>query len=164
MAAPLTGAFVIEPRRSTVLIRATSSVHPIEIRSRAPEGELTLTEDGGSGSLVVPVRTLRSGTPLQDIELRRQIQARRFKTIEATLRTLRREGDGDDFAADGDITFFGTTQPARGRLRITGDAELRIVGEATFDVTAFGFTPPNILGVRVHDEIAVHVDLVAIRR
>ena len=162
MAAPDPGTYTIDPRRSRVVIHATSSVHPIEIRSNSPEGDITITADGGSGSLVIPVTTLRGDSPLHEIELRRQIQARRFKSIEATLRDLQHDGDG--FSAQGDITFFGNTHSATGRLAIDGAGdEISITGEARFDVTVFGFNPPNILGMKVHDEITVQIDLVATR-
>ena len=156
----MTGRFRIDPKRSTVLIRSTSTVHPITIRSVAPEGEVTFDDGVGTGALVIPVKTLRTGQALQDLELRRQIQARRFPTITATLRALQPGGE-----AEGDISFFGNTQPARGALALgdRGD-EITIEGEATFDVRDFGFQPPNILGVRVHPEVTVRVELVAVRQ
>ena len=156
----MTDAYTIDPKRSTVLIRGSSSVHPLEIRSVAPEGQMSFDGGAATGSLVIPVKSLRTGQPLQDLELRRQLQARRYSTIEATLRRLGPDGD-----AEGDITFFGSTQPATGTLTVAErDDELTIGGEATFDVRAFGFQPPNVLGVRVHPEVTVRVDLVAVKR
>jgi polyisoprenoid-binding protein YceI len=154
------GTYTIDPKRSTVFVSGTSSVHPIEIRSVAPEGELAFDDGVGAGSLVVPVKSLRTGQPFQDLELRRQIQARRFPAITATLRALQPDG-----TAVGDISFFGNTQAAAGQLTVADiDDDLTIAGEATFDVRSFGFEPPNILGVRVHPEVTVRVDLVAVRQ
>ena len=145
--------YVIDPKRSTVWFEATSSVHPIHIRSDKPEGEFSL--DDGTGRLVIPVGSLRSGQLVQDLELRRQIQARRYPTIEATLRTL------DGATASGDITFMGQTVAASGALTITrGDNEITITGESQFDVTDFGFNPPNILGMKVHPTVTVRIELV----
>lgn len=146
--------YVIDPKRSTVWFEASSSVHPIHIRSDKPEGELNL--DAGTGRLVIPVGSLRSGQLMQDVELRRRIQARRYPTIEATLRTF------DGTSASGDITFMGNTQPASGTLTVTqADDDVTIAGEAQFDVTDFGFNPPNILGVKIHPQVTVRIELVA---
>jgi hypothetical protein len=163
MATPLAGAFTIDPKRSTVLMRASSSVHPIEIRSNAPQGTLTATPEGVTGALVIPVGTLQSGQLVQDLELRRRIQARKYKTIEAAVRSLQPTGN-DTYEARGDVTFFGTTLAAKGVLTIAArDGELAITGEALFDVTEFGFDPPNILGMKVHPEVTVSIDVIATR-
>ena len=117
-----------------------------------------------SGSLVVPAKTLRSGQTLRDLELRRQIQARRYPTIEATLRQVR-STKGDTFEVSGDITFMGTTQAAEGTLTVTLDGdELAIRGESTFDVRDYGFKPPNILGMKIDPMVTVAIELVGARK
>lgn len=149
----------VDGKRSSLAIRGTSSVHPIHIRSRALEGEFTFVDGVGSGRLVVPTKSLRGDTPLHDIELRRNIPPRRYPSIEAVVRRL------TSTDADGDITFFGSTVAASGPLTVSeGDDELVITGEANFDVRDFGFEPPNILGVKVHPEITVRVEVVAVRQ
>jgi hypothetical protein len=154
-----TGTFAIDPQRSTLEIRGTSSVHPIHIRARALAGELVFTDGVATGRLVIPAKSLRGDSPLHDFELRRQIQVRRYPTIEATVQRLTLD------EAEGEITFFGATNDARGPVSVTVDGdELHIVGESTFDVRAFGFEPPNVLGVKVHPEVNVHVDIVGVRQ
>jgi hypothetical protein len=155
----ITGSYTIDGRRSILEIRGTSSVHPIHIRSRSLEGELTFTDGVGTGRLVIPTKTLRGDTPLHDIELRRQLHVRRFPTIEAVVRRLTTS------EAEGDITFLGNTQAASGPVTVEeDDDELVITGDAAFDVRAFGLAPPNVLGVKVHPEIDVHIDLVFVRQ
>jgi len=140
-------------------IRGTSSVHAIHIRSRALEGELTFADGVGTGKLIVPTKSLHGDTPLHDIELRRKIPPRRFPAIEATVTRL------TTTEAAGEIAFFGATQAASGPITVEEvDDELVITGEANFDVRDFGFQPPNILGVRVHPEIVVHVEIRATPR
>ena len=165
MGTSIRGTFAFDRTRSTVSIRGSSSVHPIEIRSRDLEGELRITdserEPAVVGSLIIPTKSLRTGQPLQDFELRRQIQARRYPAIEATLRRVQ-SVEGDTFAVSGDITFMGATQPTDGTLTITAvNGEVAITGEATFDVREFGFQPPNILGMKVDPLVTVQIDLVS---
>ncbi len=155
----ISGTFAVDAKRSSIEVLATSSVHPIHIRGREPEGEFSFRDGVGTGRLVIPVKTLRGDTPLHDFELRRQIQARRFPTVEAAVTRLT---DGE---AEGEITFFGHTQAARGPITVVErDDELGITGEAAFDVRTFGFEPPNVLGVKVHPEITVRVEVVAVRQ
>jgi hypothetical protein len=150
---------MIDGRRSSLEIDASSTVHAIHIRSRSLEGNISFADGVGSGRLVIPVKSLHGDTPLHDLELRRRIPPRRYPTIEATVRKLTID------SAEGDIAFFGTTKAASGPLSVSeGDAELVITGETTFDVRDFGFDPPNILGMKVHSEITVRVDLVAVKQ
>ena len=108
------------------------------------------------------MKTLRTGQPLQDLELRRRIQARRYPTIEATLQQVR-SADGDRFEVSGDVTFMGVTNAMDGTLTITRiDDAIAISGESIFDVTEFGFEPPNILGIKVAPHVTVRIDLVAV--
>lgn len=153
------GRFVVDKQRSHLTIAGSSSVHPIHLESRALEGEIDFADGVGTGRLVIPVNSLRSGQLLQDLELRRQINARRHPTISADVTRLTPD------RAEGNVTFFGTTVAASGPLRVEQtDDELHITGEATFDVTAFGFRPPNILGVRVHNEVTATIEVVAVRQ
>jgi hypothetical protein len=134
-------------------------VHPLHIRSRELDGEFAFSDSVGSGSLVIPVRSLHGDTPLHGIQLRRVINARRYPTVEATVRRL----TGAD--AEGDITFFGATVAAQGPIVIeAGDDDILITGEASFDVRDFGLDPPNVLGVKVHPEITVRIEVVAVRQ
>jgi polyisoprenoid-binding protein YceI len=132
-------------------------VHAISIRSEEPAGDVSL--ESGRGTLVIPVGSLRTGQLLQDLELRRQLQARRHPTIDAVLHTLARNDDGT-YSASGDITFMGVTASADGMVTITEvDDGLTIAGEAVIDVTAFEFTPPNVLGLKVDPHVTVRIDL-----
>lgn len=159
-----TGRATIDPARSRVWFRGRSTVHPIEIRAERPEGWVRFDESDDEapvGSLVITVASLRTGQVVQEIELRRQLRARRHPTIDAAVRSVHRRSDGR-FDVEGDITFLGTTRPAAGTVAVEHDGRgLRITGDATFDVRDFGFVPPRVLGLRVEPEVAVAVELVA---
>ena len=91
----------IVPERSQVLIDAKSSLHPIHTRTDGLEGYLDMEVLGGGrvnlhssaeAKLSFPVDRLKSGNPLEDRELKRRIDARRYPTIDGELSELRETG------------------------------------------------------------------------
>jgi len=84
----------IVPDRSRVWIDARSSLHPIHSTTDGLEGYIDLDARDGEqvdrgvqplGKLSFPVARLSSGNPLEDRELYRRIDARRFPTIDGVL-------------------------------------------------------------------------------
>jgi len=164
--------FRIVPERSAVLIDATSSVHPIRTRTSGLEGfiEFDLNADGSinsagmTGELSLAVERLRSGNPLEDRELRRRIDARRFPTIEGRITELHETGEADRFRVRGDVTFRGVTRSHEDELTLSpmDDGTWKLAGSSTFDVRDFGMDPPKILMLRVHPEVHVTIDAIAV--
>lgn len=164
--------FRIVPERSTVVIDATSSVHPIKTRTQGLEGhiEVDVHADGRidhdadvRGELSLDVERLKSGNPLEDRELRRRIDARRFPTIEGRITELHPTDEHGRYRVRGDVTFRGETRPHEDEVTIvlTDDGELKINGRSMFDVRDFGMQPPKILMLRVHPEVHVAIDAIA---
>jgi polyisoprenoid-binding protein YceI len=116
-----------------------------------------------SGRVEAPVSSLRSGNPLEDAELQRRVDARRFPTIVGEVRNAVAL-DAGRFRVQGDVTFHGVTRAVTGELSLTLDGDrLRIDGEEVFDVREFGVKPPRILMLRVEPEVRVHILFVADR-
>ena len=162
----------IVPEESQVLIDARSSLHPIHTRTSGLEGSLELEVIGGgrlnlqapaNAKLSLPVDNLSSGNALEDRELKRRIDARRFPTISGELSELRETGKDGRYLARGDLTFRGVTNTYEDEITITfeDDRRLRLVGEHTFDIRDFGMDPPKILMFRVEPEVDVRVEIVA---
>jgi polyisoprenoid-binding protein YceI len=162
----------IVPERSQVLIEATSSVHPINSRTDGLVGfvELEVGESGRvdttaepKGELSLPVERLSSGIALEDRELRRRIDSRRFPTIDGRLTTLHDTGRADRYVVRGDVTFRGVTNTYEDEMTIArfDDQTLHLEGRSTFDIRDFGMEPPRILLLRVHPEVTVTVTIVA---
>lgn len=156
------------------MIDATSSVHPIKTRTQGLEGHLELEIDadgridlsaGVSGALSLATDRLRSGNPLEDRELRRRIDARRFPTIDGRVIELHATGNAGRYRVRGDVTFRGQTRSHEDEITFTptDDGALRIEGRSTFDVRDFGMEPPRILMLRVHPEVHVAIDAIAER-
>ena len=81
----------IVPERSTVWIDARSSLHPIHSSTDGLEGFIELDHlegddvriaDPPTGFLSLPVGRLSSGNALEDRELRKRVDAKRFPRIE----------------------------------------------------------------------------------
>jgi polyisoprenoid-binding protein YceI len=162
----------IVPERSEVQIAATSSLHPIHTRARGLEGflELDVLQGGrvnvqrpARAEVSFPVQHLSSGNPLEDRELKRRIDARRFPSIDGVLGELRATDRDGRYLARGDLTFRGVTNSHEDEVTIEQvDARtLRLVGEHTFDIREFGMDPPRILMFRVEPKVKVSVEIVA---
>ncbi len=110
--------YVISPERSQVWIDARSNVHPIHSNTSGLEGyvELELDSDGAidvtatpAGQLSLSVDRLSSGNRMEDRELQKRIDARRYPTIEGVLADIERDGNQASYKVSGDITFRGVS-------------------------------------------------------
>jgi polyisoprenoid-binding protein YceI len=114
------------------------------------------------GRIEVPVRSLRSGNPVEDAELQRRIDARRFPSIVGEMRKVTALGDDGRFRVEGDLSFHGVTRAIDGKLLVRREGDrLQVEGEQVFDVRDFGIKPPRILMLRVEPEVRVEIRLVA---
>lgn len=172
----------VDPARSRATVDATSSVHPIHSETDGLTGWLELqVDDAGRPNLrsrkgaeiSLEVERLRSGNPLEDRELRRQIDARRYPTITGAMRSMRSAGSrgsggstdsGSTFIVGGDVTLRGVTRAHEGLVTIDvwPGGEINVRGAAVFDVREFGIEPPRILMLRVHPEVTVSIDVIAV--
>jgi polyisoprenoid-binding protein YceI len=162
----------IVPERSWVEIHARSSLHPIHTRTDGLEGDLDLDVLGREcvnlqatprGTLTLRVERLSSGKPLEDRELRRRIDARKYPTIEGALTGLRETGTGGRYRVRGDLTFRGVTRSYEHEMTFVAPdgSSIELEGEATFDIRDFGMKPPRILMLTVEPEVRVKAHVVA---
>jgi polyisoprenoid-binding protein YceI len=160
--------FRIDPGQSRVWIEARSSMHPIHGEASGLEGsiEASLADglidmaEGPKVQIQLPVTQLQSGRKLEDAEMMRRIDARRFPTIRGETTAFKE--DGGRYRVRGDLTFHGVTRQVEGEVTISADASsLVIEGEQTFDIREFGVEPPKILMLRVHPDVRVRIKVVA---
>jgi hypothetical protein len=162
----------IVPERSSVWIEATSNVHPIRTRTDGLEGFLDVVlGDGGQldldlspkAELSLSVSRLSSGNVLEDRELQRRIDSRRFRTIDGRLTEMRATDRDDRYLVRGDVTFRGVTNSYEQEMTVAqlDEQTLQLDGQATFDIRDFGMEPPRILMFRVRPEVDVRVEVVA---
>src|SRR5579859_6644091 len=86
--------FRIDPERSRVWVDARSSLHAIHAESAGLEGFVDVEVDGGGrldltvaprGRLELPIDRLSSGNALEDREMRRRVDTRRYPMITGEL-------------------------------------------------------------------------------
>jgi len=161
--------FRINPDRSRVWIEARSSLHPIHGEATGLEGsiEADVTDGqvdfGDTPKILVelPVDQLKSGKALEDAELQRRIEAKRYPTIRGEVREIK-ETAGGRYRVRGDLTFHGVTRPVEGEVSVKVDGDsLVLEGEQTLDIRDFGVDPPKILMLKVHPDVKVRVRAVA---
>jgi polyisoprenoid-binding protein YceI len=165
--------YSIDPVRSQVWIDARSSVHPIHSSTSGLEGyveidfEPTGVVDLGrppAGRLSLAVDRLRSGNRLEDRELQKRIDAKRFPLIEGVLTSMRPAESGG-FLVSGDVTFRGMSRSHQDMMEIVpiDDRSIRLTGSSRFDIRDYGMEPPKVLMLKVEPEVVVRVEIVAQR-
>lgn len=152
---------------SVVQLDAKSSVHPIHGEIRNLRGQATVeVQDGkivaGPGTsafIEADVSSLETGKKLEDIALRKQIDAKKFPTVRYEVRSA--EGGPEVFKVTGAFTFHGVTREFAEEVRAGVDnGTLRVQGEHTFDIRDFGVQPFKILTMKIYPEVRLVVNLV----
>jgi polyisoprenoid-binding protein YceI len=100
---------------------------------------------------------------MEDRELRRRIDARRFPTIAGDLVAMEPVGADGRYRVRGDVTFKGVTRTREDEMTVAtdGDGGLRLQGSSVFDIRDFGMDPPRILMFKVAPDVTVTVEIVA---
>lgn len=154
------------------MINARSSVHPIHSETDGLEGWIDIEVLGGGrvnltippkAELSLPVDQLKSGNSLEDRELKRRIDARRFPTIDGQLTEMKETGRDGRYLVSGDVTFRGTTRSYEDEMTVdqVDDKTIKLDGTSTFDIRDFGMEPPRILMFKVQPDVTVTVEIVA---
>jgi polyisoprenoid-binding protein YceI len=167
------GSYKIVPERSKLWAEARSSLHPIKVESNAVEGSLELEVASGhadlsktpKGSIALHVESLKTGNRLEDRELERQLQVRKYPRIRGEVREVAALDGGRRYRVRGDLTLRGVTKSLEGEvtLQVIDDRTVQVEGEKTIDVRDFGLQPPKILMLQVYPEVRIRARLVAIR-
>jgi polyisoprenoid-binding protein YceI len=164
----------IVPSRSHVWIDARSNLHPIHSRADGLEGYVDLDSDAAghvdpdaepAGRLSFAVSRLTSGNGLEDRELQKRVDSRRFPTIDGVLTRMTSSKVNGRYRVSGDLSFRGVTKRCEDDMTVEFvDAEtVTLAGSSTFDIRDFGMEPPKILMFKVDPTVQVRVEIVAER-
>ena len=106
---------------------------------------------------------MKSGNALEDREMRRRIDARRYPTITGDLKGMKQTEDGRGTWSRGDLTFRGVMHTYEDEMTVepSTTARSRSPVQSTFDIRDFGMEPPRILMLKVQPEVTVRVEIVA---
>ncbi len=151
---------------SVVALSAESSVHPIhgEIKNLRGEANVDVSSgspsaSGASGYIEADVEELGTGKKLEDIALRKQIDAKHYPTVRYEVRSV--EGGPDSFKLSGSFTFHGVTQDFVEEAKASyQNGKLHVQAEHTFDIRDFGVKPFKLLGMQIHPNVKLNVKLV----
>lgn len=152
---------------SVVELNANSSVHPIHGEVRNLRGEANVdVEDGkvvpGPGTsawIEADTESLLTGKKLEDMALRKQIDAKKFPTVRYEVRSV--DGGPDSYKVTGTFTFHGETQEFTETAQASLDGDkLRVEAEHTFDIQDFGVKPFKVLTMKIHPDVSLKVHLV----
>ena len=166
--------YSIVPDRSQVWIDARSNVHPIHSSTSGLEGyvELDLEPSGTvdpagtpAGRLFLPVDRLKSGNRMEDRELQKRIDARKFPRIEGQLEQIASGGSDASYRVSGEVTFRGVSRTHEDLMDISlvDDRTIRLTGASSFDIRDFGMQPPKVLLLKVEPKVQVRVEIYAVK-
>ncbi len=164
----------IVPEHSHVIFDGRSTLHPIHSSTDGLEGfvDLELKPDGEVdltkkplGQLSLQVRRLSSGNVLEDRELQRRLDARRYPTIEGVIGQMGRSGDDGTYRVSGDITVRGVVRHHEDQMTIVSvdPQTIQLSGHSRFDIRDFGMEPPRLLMLKVEPEVEVRVEILAVK-
>lgn len=166
--------YSIDPDRSQVWIDARSNVHPIHSSTDGLEGYVDLDlEPSGTidlatapaGHLSLSVDRLKSGNRMEDRELQKRIEARKFPRIEGQLEQIAPNGSDAGYRVSGEVTFRGVSRRYEDSMDISpvDDQTIRLTGTSSFDIRDFGMQAPKVLLLKVEPEVQVRVEIYAVK-
>lgn len=163
--------YEILPERTRIWADARSSLHPIHVETAGLTGVLEADIVGGTVRLGLPthieleVERLQSHNSLIDMDLRRRLEARKYKHIKGDLKSAAPLG-GLHLRLKGDLSIHGVVRSLAVdvRARVVGEDQVEVEGEKVIDMRDFGLTPPRFLGFRVEPTVKVRARLVAQRK
>ncbi|HTU82343.1 MAG TPA: YceI family protein [Candidatus Acidoferrales bacterium] len=161
--------YAVDAARSSFVIEARSSLHPIRARSTAVAGYLEFAWNA-DGSLAldpqpqvhveIPVSSLASGNAAEDKAMREIAGSRSFPNVVADLTRLQPLDRPERYSARGQVSVRGTTRELAGEVTVRRlSAGVAVEGDATIDLRDFGITPPRILMFKVFPDVAIHLAL-----
>jgi polyisoprenoid-binding protein YceI len=163
----------IDPERSQVWIDARSNVHPIHTSTDGLEGfiDIELGPDGDvapgtkpAGKLSLPVSRLKSNNRMEEREMHKRIEARKFPTIDGVLDTMEPTGADGSYKVSGDVTFRGVVRHHEDEMTVRpgDDGSIELAGASSFDIREFGMEAPRVLMLKVEPEVTVRVEIRAV--
>jgi hypothetical protein len=165
--------FEVSSADSSLTFFATSTLFPVYGKAMEICGfvEAAWNENGTLATDPLPrmhvelkVESLKTGNELQDREMWKLIDSKRFPKIVAELRELSPGALPGRYNAAGQITLAGLARRYEGELLPAHDGDrLQIGGEINVDVRDFGLKSMNLLVLSVEPLVRVRLRLVATR-
>ena len=169
--AAATARYAVSSSESSLAFQARSTLHAVHGKATGltgyvdaawnPDGTLA-AQPAPKMHVDFPVAGLSSGNSLQDREMWKMIDSKRFPRIAADLRDIRPAAAPGRYTAHGDITFAGRSRTYEGDIALGHDGDrVAIDGELSVDIRDFGLKAPNLLIVKVDPIVTVRLHLAA---
>jgi hypothetical protein len=163
--------FDVIPSESSLTFFATSNVQSAYGKTTelggsinaawAPDGSLS-SQPPPSMHVEFKVETLRTGNDLQDREMWKLIDSKRFPKIVADLLDFSASPVRGVYTGRGRVTLAGLARTYEGEFRLDRDGtNVRLDGELRVDVRDFGLKPINLLVLSVAPLVRVRLRVVA---
>jgi hypothetical protein len=163
--------YTVLPADSWLTFEARSTLHPVHGKATQLDGFIDANWNATglpAGTppprmhVEFPVEQLRSGNGVQDREMWKVVDSKRFPRVSADLRELHGRSEPGRYAASGDVTLAGRSRRYEGELSFAHEGDVVTVeGALSIDIRDFGLKPPNLLIVKVDPVVKVHLHLVA---
>lgn len=154
---------------STLCVDGKSSLHPLhgELSSGALTGWLRMSGAGGpdgpapvAAHLEFPITAVSFGNAMYDRELPQRVEADRHPLVTVDLADAAAAGDGH-WAFRMRLCVHGVEQTIDQQVHVRADDDSVLVsGQHRLDITRFGLEPPRKLGLRVHPEFDMALEVV----
>ncbi len=165
--------YAVVPGDSWLTFATRSTLHGVHGKAANLEGylEASWTADGNFSEqpaprmhVEFPVEQLRSGNTIQDREMWKVVDSKRFPRVVADLRDIHPMPTPGRYAASGAITLAGRVRTYEGELVAgrSGD-RVTIEGDLSLDIRDYGLKPPNLLFIKVEPVVLLSLHLVAMR-
>jgi len=161
----------VDTRRSSIGVDLSVNLHPSHLTSNGLRGTLKCElnrqrqprlDAPYSADLTMPVASLSSGNPLQDVEMRRRLDAGEYPDISARVTRAAKPRTAGTYQATVRFTLHGRTRSTRSVATLTVEERgLVIDAETTINMKDFGIDPPRLFMLRVEPEVKVGVHIVA---
>ena len=158
---------------SSLVVNARSTLHDVRASTAALTGYLSAsweadgrlaTSPEPSMHVEFPLDSVRSGNAIQDREMLKMADARRFPKVAADLRSVEPVALPARYKATGDITLAGRSRSYSGEFSIArANGGVTVEGELGVDIRDFGLKPPNLLILKVDPVLRVRLRLLARR-
>jgi len=166
-----TERFEVESAASSLTFFATSTLFPVYGKVAEMSGYVEAAWHANDELVVNPlprmhlelkVESLRTGNELQDREMWKLIDSKRFPKIVGDLREFGAAAVPGRYFAAGQITLAGLGRRYEGELQLarSGD-DLRVAGDISVDVRDFGLKSMNLLVLSVEPLVRVRLRLLA---
>lgn len=164
--------FNVVSANSEIATDMRSNVHPVRAVGTGLNGYLEgeLNDDGTPdlgqphrAHLELPVETLKSGNRLEDMEMERRMDVRRYPKLVADVQKLVAAGNGR-YRASADLNVRGQARSVQADVTLSIDGD-RLVVEAdhNFDMRDFGIDPPRVLMLKMEPGVRVRAHIEATR-